>query len=720
MTIKRLFARVSGAESIFSTASDDLKAVVQSADQARLAGNYDEAIRLYRSGLDKARSTRNDQGAEVFLGLLGSAYVQSGNADSGLSLLQEAMESAAKSGQGYRRARAMVNLGAYYIAREEYSAARKTLESAYELGRTSRDSLAAMLALVNLADVYVAQNNTTYALKLLQESAATFAQNPAQSAMVFGRMAAIYAQTSDYDRARKMYVQAVEFAVTGNVPHLEMQYAGALAGLLSERGDSNEAERYFQRYEGLRAQGIMTGSELPTDLGIRLKLNEAGLALRTGKHDQAITAAQAVLSQTDTPPIARAQAQALNVLAQAYRAKGDNVQAENGYRQAVAAFERIIVTGSDQPEDQAVRTEYIQSLVALGALLQGRADSEANDLFDKALETAGTTDRIGRALALRQIGISLFERRELTEALARYQEALGLLESENAYMYMARLLCDIGAARRQQSGIKAALEDYERATILLSHVKDDTTRGVVLSNAANLYTDLGETATAASFYQTAIQLARDTNNKQAEALRRGNYGWYYLQVGQPIRAQQMIQDALSYTREINDPLMIAIQTNNLAQAMHEQGDYQGALQLLETALQTVESLNRPTWIAVIKSNIGRAKLSLEQLDEAETLLNEALTIARRENEQETVCRTLTRLCALLSRRGMTEPSLYEQAETYGREAETIARKWGYKRGQADALQARSTLAALKGDTSESIRLGDEATRIYTLFRDGMS
>ena len=58
-----------------------------------------------------------------------------------------------------------------------------------------------------------------------------------------------------------------------------------------------------------------------------------------------------------------------------------------------------------------------------------------------------------------------------------------------------------------------------------------------------------------------------------------------------------------------------------------------------------------------------------------------------------------------------------EADTMAREAESVARRWGYRKGQADALVVRSGVARAQSDNDTADRHLKEAQRIYNILHD---
>src|SRR5262249_18014740 len=153
---------------------------------------------------------------------------------------------------------------------------------------------------------------------------------------------------------------------------------------------------------------------------------------------------------------------------------------------------------------------------------------------------------------------------------------------------VARLLCDLAAARKYIGQGQRAMKDYEAALMTLNMIDDDwETRGLVLSNAANTYVDRGDIESADSFFNEAITIARRLGNDTAEATRRGNYGWFLLSTGKPQQAISSLEYALRLSRSLKLDLQSAIQTDNLGLAYDNLGYYPKAKEQHQQAIEII-------------------------------------------------------------------------------------------------------------------------------------
>jgi tetratricopeptide (TPR) repeat protein len=708
MTLNDFITRIRGGARI-SADEQEIRRLSDLGDRARAEGRLDEALGYYQQGVDLARRAGLQSAEEVLLGLIGQTYTTQKRYEDAQEIFSDALRLAERSGEGYRRARALLNMGAFRLLRgthnddhDELSAARADLEKALELARASNDSTTIGLALGNLADVYLKQDNAGYALRLLKEAAPLIMQNTGQAAYLMGRMGQAHLALGESDRARKTLAQAVRLAEQNNQPDQELLWANALADLMFKEGQLSEAIRLYERAGELSArntQNPQAGGEL------RSVINQAVAYQRLGESQKALDLSQTVLDRLQTLPNPDIEALARSTMGSAQQALGQPDAAIQSLKAAIDLYDTQV---KNIPERS-------QAIITLGNLYLDREQyEEALATFEEVLKNTADYDRIARAHALRRIGNVYQKRGDYANALDRWSMALDLFEEAGERGQAARLLCDIGSVKRIQGGLRAALPDFERATVLLNAVKDSNTRGLVLSNVANLYTDMGEVETAQSFYQESIHIARQLGNRRAESVRLGNFGWFYIMTGKPQEGARLVDEALTISRQLNDPLLIAVQTNNAAQAQHELRNYSLAESMYRDALMLAEAQPNlePRWSAMIRSNLARTLLATNRTDEALNLLESSLSTSRAANDQETVTRTQARLAEAYLRKGEID-----KADTAAREAETVAQRWGYRKGQADALYVRAGVARAREQSPTHFL--QEARKLYDILHDPM-
>ncbi|NJO83742.1 MAG: tetratricopeptide repeat protein [Blastochloris sp.] len=358
----------------------------------------------------------------------------------------------------------------------------------------------------------------------------------------------------------------------------------------------------------------------------------------------------------------------------------------------------------------------VGSIDVLRSLATAQAESGDTDaaveMYKRAIAGAVKVEAVLElAQARRDLGLLYLKRKQMTEAIQVWLEALSIYEERNAHAQIARLQCDIGNARRAIGQFQRSLRDYEQALMTLNLVDENDleTRGLVLSNAANIYAEQGDVESADAFFNESVALADKLGDRAAEATRLGNYGWFSLLVGRPRRAMSALERALKLSQELRLPLQSAVQTDNIGLVHDVLGEYELALDQHRRALALLGEGGSRYWRASFLINQAHTLTMLRRPDEAQPLLDEALKIGRAEDNSELVIRAQT---------GIGEVALLRDdpnaADTPLNEAIALARRIEARRLLALALSARSQQLAALERIADANAAWEEAQRWFTM------
>jgi len=313
--------------------------------------------------------------------------------------------------------------------------------------------------------------------------------------------------------------------------------------------------------------------------------------------------------------------------------------------------------------------------------------------------------------------------------LVDHYRAAGNTEKEAQYAViagqMAVSLSEYGEARRLCEGLLQVLPpDDVQTRLKLLHILAST----------HFYQSRYEESE--SYYQQALNLARDAGDSLMQATAHQGLGRLYRQQGQYAAAEVQFYTGKQLYRDIYNRVGIARSLTDLGSVACYQADYDAAgayynesLQMarkLKNSVSIAENLSGLSWVEWSKRNhqvaityskqalniwkrledryntigsyadIGRAARDMGDFKTAESYLISGLTVAREIGDQEGICRLLGEL-GLLS---IYEDN-YEAAIDFLEEALMLSRVIKYPRFVAYSLSRLGWIAMLRGHHGEA-------------------
>ena len=700
-----IFERISGwlkaeATTPLRPELEDLRAAIEHARRLKRHENYAESLlALDQAALLARRVIDTSAGVAIALHRA-DVLIRVKDYDEAESLLNELKLNAEDANQRNHLAYIFSTLGMLAQAQADWSSARDYYEQALKAAQAAYSPGAEGRAQGHLADTYLQENNASYGVYLLREALPKLntGGDIELSSYFVGRLGEALIATGQEIEGRNLIGRALKLAEHMEYRIYEREWRIVLAGQAMVTQQYDEARKLYE------AALKITDTSQPTPQSVLLLCQMSKCALRQFEYETALDYARRAVALCEN----QTEADDTYIMAQgtlgiALRSMDKNSEALAPLEIAAQHYNRLKTLEADHNQIDILRN--------LAAAQAETADSEtAFATYQTALEIARTQDsRSEIAGTQRDIGILQARRSQPQEAIKSWTSALDIYEGERQFGRVARLYCDIANLRKSLGQSKRAMQDYEWALMALSSVDDPETRGVVLSNAATAYVDQGDIETAESFFVEAIKLAQKSEDRRAEATRRGNYAWFLLSTGRSQRAIAALDYARRQSQDLGLALPYAVQTDNLGLAYDEAGNYENGLTYHRQALTLIEPLHNPHWEAVIRANLGHTLISLNQSDEAAPYFEAALEIARPTEDVEVIAHALN---------GQARLALREEdvniAGTGIAEAVTTARRSGSRRLIADALALQSEYQAKNSQSTEAAASWDEAKKLYSI------
>ncbi len=680
-----------------------LREALDAGQRLKRAENYTGSLEALSAAKQMANSSGDANSMAVVALNLADVYSHLKRFDDAETTLSNILQTAQETRQRGQIAYILIAQGTLAQRRGDWKTAQTQYERALDVARSARSIGAEGRAMGYLANTYLKDANASYAIHLLREALPKLNQagDLELSSLFVGTLGEALMSSGQEAEGQQLIERALRLAKQIGYRQYERHWDVRLAERAVSLGQSEDAYQYLDDALSLfdartQADDYVNALSLMTKTCLNLQRAKDGLAFA----QQAARAA--ALAIEDEYVAIRAD---INL--------GIALVACKEYDSAIPYLELVSELINTQKIKTGIfsETDIVRNLAAAKA--ETGDEAGAVDTYHKAAKRAESTgSMLEAAQAARDLGLFFSSRQNMLEAIKEWSQALTIYETENQPAQVARLYCDLAAARKFIGQGQRALKDCDSALMLLSNLRDDwETRGLVLANAAIAYADQGDVDTADSFFNESIAIARRLNNDYADATRRGNYGWFLMATGRFEQALSMLEYALRLSKSINLGLQAAIQTDNMGSAYDLMGNTDKGLGYHREAAALVKPLNKPHWQAVIDINIANSLLGLNQPDEAKGLFEAALIQGRSTHDVEVIIRALTGI-ALVSIRQQASIDSAALLE----EAITLARKADMRRWQAEALAVYSQLHAGLNQGEQAGKLWQEAQKLFTILR----
>lgn len=680
-----------------------LKDALDAGQRLKRAENYPAALEAFTSAMQLAVSSGDASSMAIVALNQAEVYSYLQRYDEAATLLERTFQTAQETRQRVQMAYILIGQGTLAQKQDNWKMAQTRYDNAVEMARNIRSPGAEGRALGYLSEVYLHENNASYAIRLLREALPKLNQagDLELSSLFVGRLGEALIISGQEVEGQQLLERALRLAKQTGYKRYERQWSVALAERALNNGQSEEAYHYLEEsltLFDLKSQAADYVNSITLIIKTCLNLQRFEDALNYAK--QAVNVASDVHEDESTA----LQADVLMGIA---------LVANKDFAAALPYLERASnqITQKNIQPNTFTETDVVRNLAAAHAEL-GDENSAINAYRQAVTRAEKTNNRLEAAQAARDLGLFFASSQKMTEAIREWASALTIYEAERQTSQVARLYCDLAAARKFIGQGQRALKDYEQALMLLSNLKEDwETRGLVLANAATAYADQGDMDSADSFFNEAIAIARRMNNEVAETTRRGNYGWFLLATGRHEQALSMLEYALRLSKNLGLNLQAAIQTDNMGLTYDNMGNYEKGLAQHQEAAALVESLNKPHWQQIINLNRANSLNGLHRVDEAKGFYEVALEQGRATNDVELIIRALTGLSVISL--GLEKPA---ECGAWLEEAVTLARKADMRRLQAEALTVYSQQQAALNNPDQAGSLWRDAQKLFTILR----
>jgi CHAT domain-containing protein/Flp pilus assembly protein TadD len=286
----------------------------------------------------------------------------------------------------------------------------------------------------------------------------------------------------------------------------------------------------------------------------------------------------------------------------------------------------------------------------------------------KVREIRSANDSDQRRITAEDLFARAEDQRQKSEAeanrnsLALYEEAMTLWRSVGEQREVAHTLKHIGDVHQSLYEMKPALSFYHQALTLFRKLKDLRGEAETLNETSYVYASVDK-QNAIQDHQRAMKIAKDQNDRVAEAQALNNMGEIKYWSGELTQALTFYRRALAIWIEVKDRQGQAQSYTYLGYTCSDLGQTKESFDAYRSALALWKSLNDERGKAVTLTAVGRLYSRVGESQAALNFFERAMPLSRRIGNKDEEAHVLTGEAYVYWRLGEDEKALdlYDQA-----------------------------------------------------------
>jgi CHAT domain-containing protein/Tfp pilus assembly protein PilF len=309
----------------------------------------------------------------------------------------------------------------------------------------------------------------------------------------------------------------------------------------------------------------------------------------------------AALAQTQTRQYSSYEAEQLFLL-------GIRQYRQGSFREALDTFQTVLGIFREirKPQDERLTLSFIgevyQNLGQYALALE--YNQQALALYKKI------SDKDGEALALNNLGVVYEKLGQFTLALQYFEQALAL--------------CKQISEKTQEEASINKTDQLSFFVHKFSRNIQKVKEAVTLNNIGGVYSSMGQDTQALIYFEQALAIYRETDDKSREAVLLSNIGTVYQKQEQYAQALRYFNQSLDISKIIAYQAEAGTNLNNIGECYRSLAEYEKALKYYQQALKIFKKINYKEGEAITLSNIGLTYFSLSKYFDAETKLFAAI------------------------------------------------------------------------------------------------
>ncbi len=304
-------------------------------------------------------------------------------------------------------------------------------------------------------------------------------------------------------------------------------------------------------------------------------------------------------------------------------AQGRQQYGDHNYEAAIATWQQALDL-YHRPTDQAATLNGLAAAhLALG---QNRA---AVTWASQALATAKQIDDAAMAAQLQaqslgNQGIAQRALGQYLDAIATYQEALTLMQTQGDQLGESRVLGLLGNAHESLGDFDQAVTFHQNSLAIAKNLQNQLQESAALNNLGATYATEGKYNEAINLYQKSLTLAKSLDDNLRIGYALNNLGTAYHAQNQLDRAIEHYNQSLTLAETVGNTGLEIDALSGLGLAYEDLNDYDRAIALHARSVDLSADIDDPRRQGRTLNNLGHARFGANQLDQAEATLRSAI------------------------------------------------------------------------------------------------
>lgn len=400
------------------------------------------------------------------------------------------------------------------------------------------------------------------------------------------------------------------------------------------------------------------------------------------------------------------------------RQAGEKAMARSAHREAVGYFEQTLSALAHLPETRDTREQAIDLRLALRSALFPSGDSERIVTYLREAETlaAALNDprRLGQIAGF--LSAHFRNRGAYDQSIAAAQSALTLATADQDVVLQALVNQNLGAAYWAQGDYLRAIDCLGQTAMSFSGAQRHERFGQAIlpsvqSRAflAACHAELGKFTEGNVLGEEGLQIAETVAHPSSLMWAYYGIGLLSFCQGDLHRALTRLERAMGICQEANLPIFFPRIAAALGAVYILSGHVADAVALLTSALEQTMPMDMAGFQTLCSLPLGKAHLLASRPEEAHTLAERTLALAREHQERGTQAYALRLLGDITARRDLSES---DQAGDYYRQALALAEELGMRPLVAHCHLGLGTLYARTGQREQARTALTTAMALY--------